>query len=464
MEAAASLLDHDVDRPLKYVPFAPSAKQWEFLRSPAQELLYGGAAGGGKSAALLMAALQHVDHPRWSALLLRRSYAQLTLEGALMDLAADWLANSDARWSSQEKTWRFPSGATITFGYLETEVDKYRYQGAQFTFVGFDELTQFNESQYRYLFSRLRKSPDAPFDLRIRATSNPGGSGHDWVKQRFLVEGPSHGRVYIPAKLWENPGLDHESYVASLGELDPVTKEQLLNGDWSARQAGGYLRREWFEVISREIWDAIRADSHRVRYWDLAATKVGVNKDPDWTAGALLGRNYGSDEVVIADLQRMRDAPGLVEKRLVQVAEMDGQGTEIYIEQEPGSAGKTVIEHYIKLLANRAVRGDQVTGPKIERAKLLSAKAAAGKIKVVEGLWLGDFFDECDAFPMGSHDDQVDAVSGALARLFGGSYDTAIAYFERSATPQSQKAADDYLEYINGPAVDDYLKSLQGDA
>jgi predicted phage terminase large subunit-like protein len=162
-------------------------------------------------------------------------------------------------------------------------------------------------------------------------------------------------------------------------------------------------------------------------------------------------------------MSRMRDAPGLVERHLMQLAELDGVGTEIYIEQEPGSSGKTVIEHYIKLLANRAVRGDPVTGPKIERAKLLSAKAAAGKVKVVEGTWLSDFFDECDAFPMGSHDDQVDAVSGALARLFGGSYDTAIAYFEqRNADPAHQKYVNEYMAELNGDAVDKYLDELNG--
>ena len=117
-----------------------------------EEAFYGGAAGGGKSDCLLMAALQYVDIPDYAAILFRKTYADLTLPGALMDRARDWLSGTDARWKDEEKTWLFPSGASITFGYLENEQDKFRYKSAEFQFCGFDELTQFSETQYTYLF------------------------------------------------------------------------------------------------------------------------------------------------------------------------------------------------------------------------------------------------------------------------------------------------------------------------
>jgi hypothetical protein len=138
----------------------------------------------------------------------------------------------------------FPSGAKLAFGYLETEADKFRYQGAEFQFIGFDELTQFTETQYRYLFSRLRRLENCPIPLRMRSASNPGGVGHDWVKQRFLTEGPSFGRVFVPALLEDNPFLDQKECEKSLCELDPITRRQYRTGDWSARHGGSLFVRE----------------------------------------------------------------------------------------------------------------------------------------------------------------------------------------------------------------------------
>jgi hypothetical protein len=187
-----------------YPPHAEKQKQ-ALLLDHVQEVLYGGAAGGGKSDWLLMEALKYVQVPGYAAILLRRSYADLSLPGALMDRAEQWLKGTAARWKSTDKTWRFPSGATLTFGYLENDSDKYRYQSSEFQFVGFDEVTQFEESQYLYLFSRLRRLQGVDVPLRMRAASNPGGIGHAFVKQRFLVEGPAAGRLFIPSKLEDNP-------------------------------------------------------------------------------------------------------------------------------------------------------------------------------------------------------------------------------------------------------------------
>ena len=126
------------------------------------ETLYGGAAGGGKSDWLLMSALDYVDVPGYAALLLRRTYQDLAKPGALIDRAHSWLHQTDARWNEQKKQWRFPSGAVIDFGYLEQANDVYQYQSAEYQMVGFDELTQFEEPQYLYLFSRLRRLRGVP--------------------------------------------------------------------------------------------------------------------------------------------------------------------------------------------------------------------------------------------------------------------------------------------------------------
>src|SRR5215831_17422072 len=128
-----------------------SAKQAAFLSLDCLEAGYGGAAGGGKSDAILAGALQYVDVPGYAALILRRSFSDLALPGAAMARSKEWLYGR-ARWNEREKTWTFNSGATLTFGYLEAEDDVYRYQSSEYQYIGFDELTQFSEAQYRYLF------------------------------------------------------------------------------------------------------------------------------------------------------------------------------------------------------------------------------------------------------------------------------------------------------------------------
>jgi len=235
-----------------YIPVEPSARQWAFLSLDVKEALYGGAAGGGKSYALLVAALEHVHVSTYRALLLRRTYSDLNLPDALMDLAKQWLAETDAKPIGGGREWAFPSGARLVFGHLDSENQKYRYQGAAFHFVGFDELTQFTESQYRYLFSRIRRraAGDASgVPLRMRAATNPGGIGHEWVHDRFFTQqGIAEGRRFIPAKLVDNPHLDADSYRQQLAELDPVTRMQLEEGDLGHPSVRKLLQAERFRA------------------------------------------------------------------------------------------------------------------------------------------------------------------------------------------------------------------------
>lgn len=226
--------------PESFIPHEPTPKQTAFLSLDCFEALYGGAAGGGKSDALLMAAAQYVHIPGYAALLLRRTYADLSLPGAIMDRSKSWWMGK-ADWNEKDKRWTFPSGATITFGYLDTEKDRFRYQGAELQFLGFDELTQFPEQWYRYLQSRLRRLSTAVAPVRCRAASNPGGIGHDWVRRRFVDE-PVSGCAFVPATLVDNPYIDAELYRANLERLDPTTRAQLLDGIW-IRDSGGLVYR-----------------------------------------------------------------------------------------------------------------------------------------------------------------------------------------------------------------------------
>jgi hypothetical protein len=230
-------------------PF-PSIPQGIFLAHPAEEVMYGGAAGGGKSTAGLAGALQYVDVPGYNALILRRTFPMLNLPGGLIPMSQEWLSGRrvhgrEADYNAGEHRWTFPSGATLSFGFLDNYADVFKYQSAQFQYIDFEELTQFQETMYLYMFSRLRRVESLPVPLRMRSQTNPGGIGHGWVKKRWNIVGHrgSHVvtedgklRVFIPAKLSDNPGLDKDQYRRQLARLDDVTRRQLEDGDWDVAQ------------------------------------------------------------------------------------------------------------------------------------------------------------------------------------------------------------------------------------
>jgi len=141
----------------RYIPHEPTPKQAAFLLMPQREVIYGGAAGGGKTDALLMAALQYADVPGYSALLLRRTFKQLNLAKSLIPRSHEWLARTDAKWHAADMRWSFPSGAVLDFGHCQHEHDKHNYQGGEYHFIGFDELTGFSLGQFSFLTSRLRR-------------------------------------------------------------------------------------------------------------------------------------------------------------------------------------------------------------------------------------------------------------------------------------------------------------------
>ncbi len=234
------------------MPTNPTAKQAAFLWLPVLEAFYGGAAGGGKSEALLAAALAYADIPGYTALLLRRTYQSLALPGALMDRAKQWLLDTPGTWRAKDHSWEFPTSdprrpARLVFGYCEDDRDLDRYASAEFQFIGFDELTQFTEPQYRFFFSRLRgpeKGPLAAVPLRMRSASNPGNIGHAWVKSRFIAHGREHGRVFIPATSRDNEHVG-AAYSRSLEELDPVMRARLRDGDWDVEEVGEFFARAW---------------------------------------------------------------------------------------------------------------------------------------------------------------------------------------------------------------------------
>ena len=402
-----------------YVPHDPHPKQAEFLAVETLEALYGGAAGGGKSDALLMAALEHVDVPGYSALVLRRTFEDLAKPDALIPRSKEWLSETDAKWNDQRHQWTFPSGATLSFGYLQHEDDKYHYQGAAYQFVGWDELTQFTETQYTYLFSRCRRPSDlspnaalAAVPLRIRAASNPGGVGHEWVKKRFAIDregGHDANRPFIPARLEDNPSLDAETYEVSLSVLDLVTRSQLRYGDWDIGATGNVFDRRW--------WNRYSELPERDGFGYIFVDTAGYD---DKTTGdyAVLApvKRFGTDLYWLKGLQRGHwEFPELVQRCLDL---KDETGLAICIEETPWS--KPLIQTLQRRVSG--VVAFKIGGKsKLTRAQAASPFAEAGNFYLpADEEWVPDFIEEHGAFPNGQHDDMVDTTSMAALRLLVG--------------------------------------------
>jgi len=415
------VLDYLQPKTPLFCPEEPSITQKVFLRTNSIEALFGGAAGGGKSSALLMAALQFVDVPGYSAILFRRTFADLSLPGALMDRFKSWISlYDDVHWNNNSFVATFPSGARISFGYLNNVGDYLRYKGSEFQFIGMDEVTEIRESDYRYMFSRLRRPASGPLSsvpLRMRAASNPAPN---WVRQRFIVEGLQDGRVFVPSRLTDNPGIDADSYRQALQALDPIERRRLEEGDWWSTSLGTLFDRESFVIIDDHEVPQVTSSARIVRFWDLAATEPShSNPDPDWTVGTLMMFDQGI--AYILDVKKARVRGEKVEQLIAQTAYEDGLMTAIRVEQEPGSSGKALLDQYARyVVPGYDFEGIRATGDKVTRARPFSAAVANGNVRLVRGPWITSWLDEFSSFPEScDHDDQVDSAVGAFTFLTG---------------------------------------------
>ena len=394
----------------KYIIKKPTQKQIELLLRDEIEVLFGGAAGGGKTCGSLQAALQYVNEPNYSAIIMRRQLTDARIEGGIGALLDEWLTNTDAK--KDGNTWHFPSGATVQMGYLKAIRDMYRYDSSRFDTVIFEELTHFLEAQYTYMYSRLRRDIGSFIPPRCWSTTNPGGPGHYWVKAKFIDQNHDPSCVFIPALLKDNPFIDELAYRRSLAKLDPITRAQKEDGNWIVSLADSMFRREKVQILPE-----FPAGLNFITYWDKAATepKKG-NTDPDFTCGVKMAEKNGI--FYIADVRRFRKTPPDVEARIKLAAETDGYKTPIFMEQEPGSSGVDVIDHYTReVLKGYIFRGIKTTGSKTERAAPMSSAWDAGNFRLLRAPWNTPFLDELELFPLGGHDDQVDAADGAFEQL-----------------------------------------------
>lgn len=229
-------------------------KQKRFIDSTESEVLFGGAAGGGKSYGQMVdAMLFALRYPGSRQLVLRRTFPEL--EKSLIRTSLSLFPREIYSFNSSSHTGKFKNGSIIDFGYCATENDVYQYQSAEYDVIRFDELTHFTEAQYVYLISRVRGANSYP--KQIKSSTNPGGVGHGWVKERF-VDAAERGRpflgkdgmsrIFIPALLDDNRFLREgdPEYKKRLLALPERERKALLLGDWDIFEG------QYFTEFSRE--------------------------------------------------------------------------------------------------------------------------------------------------------------------------------------------------------------------
>jgi hypothetical protein len=308
------------------VIFRPNkGPQTEFLAAGEREVLYGGSAGGGKSYAMLADPLRYMGHPSFSGLLLRHTTEELRelIFKSKEIFPQIW---KGIKWSERKMQWEAPSGARLWMSYLDRDDDVLRYQGLAFSWIGFDELTQWSTPYaWNYMRSRLRSvAQDLP--VFMRATTNPGGPGHQWVKKMFIDPAPygrsfdatdiesgnvlsypkGHSKAgqslfkrrFIPARLSDNPYLSAQGdYEAMLLSLPEHQRRQLLEGDWDIKEGAAFpefdrnihaiepfkIPRNWVKFRSCDygygsysgvLWFAVSPDEQIIVYRELYTSKV----------------------------------------------------------------------------------------------------------------------------------------------------------------------------------------------
>ncbi len=444
--------------------------QTEFLASPADIVIYGGAAGGGKSWALLLEALRHISKPHFGGVIFRRDRQQVTNEGGLWDESFTLYGRFGAAPNLSDLYWTFPKGATVGFAGVQLEKDVLKWQGSQIPYMGFDELTHFTEYQFFYLLSRNR-SAKAGVRSYVRATTNP--DAESWVRQfidfwidektglpipercgqlRYLVRennanfwfdspeaaaaafphlfelvGPEFCQsvTFIPADIFDNPALikNDPGYLAKLLALPLIDRERLLKGNWNVKaSAGKVYNREWFEIVE----SMPGRGGIDVRFWDLAGTEKKIKattakNDPDYTATIKL--RYKNNLWTIIDAYQIQTAPANVEKLVYQTAELDAREAKINgaryrlrWEIEPGSASRRENDRWIKDLRKFCsdAKGVSAKEDKLTRAKGCSVQAEAGNVKMLRAAWNNMLLTNLHGFPDLPHDDLFDALSGAF--------------------------------------------------
>lgn len=471
-----------VDRGYRVTPYMmracpnPYPKQQQFLCLNDLEAYTGGSTGGGKSSSLLLAALQFVDIPSYSACVFRATYTNLSKPNSIMDRAKSWLIydGSDVHWNANDCVFTFPSGAKLSFAYMQSQKHADNHRSAEYTALFYDEVTEIPEECYRFLFSRLRRNRTGPkIPLRCRSASNPGGIFSEWVKKRFIPDGylsckdneyrfnrlwrkgevcsDCEGtgklknrdcfycngigyttRIFVPSRVQDNPAMDEEEYRRSLANLPYVERMQAEHGDWNITAEGGVFRQAWFRFyrVNGEYFKVTRFDEHNRPLPDVTISRrdcvIFVTADTaskekttaDYSVIATWAFHRQTGSLILIDVIRKKvDTPDLLP--LLSGACLQSRAQFVLIEE--AASGIELIQ---SLRKNNACIGGIPVKSYLTGSKDKVARSTPAQIRMESGMiyfpadeteWKSACLAELLSFgsPGAPHDDFVDNVSMA---------------------------------------------------
>ena len=448
--------------------------QTQFMATPTNVCIYGGAAGGGKSYGLLLSPLRYKNVPGFGCTIFRRNFNQIFSQGGLWDESMQiyrGIRGADPKIARGQWWFRDKDGnivSKVTFAHIERDEDVHKWQGAQICEIGFDELTHFSEKTFFYMLSRNRSTCGVtPF---VRATCNPDADSWvakfiEWwidkdtgypIQERsgkirwFIRRNETLYWANTRQELWEQFDLQTEEerqeprsvtfiasklqdnkellrvnpgYLANLKALSVIERERLLNGNWKIKAAAGlfFKRTQLGDILDKVPNDVIRW----VRCWDLAATEKTEDGDPAYTSGVLIGKRKNG-RYVIADVINRQMSASDVRKTIKLTAQADRAAykrVRIRLPKDPGQAGKEQAESYIKYLAGFDVKTVAETGSKEARAEPMAAQWQAGNFDLVAGPWNEEYLLQLENFPDGKFKDMVDASANGFAEIEASSFD-----------------------------------------
>ena len=442
--------------------------QEAFLSSPADVVIYGGAAGGGKTYGMLLDALHYTHVQGFGAVFFRKNHNQIFSEGGLWDTSLDlYTGLPNAVPVLGRCQWKFmnPKGRTcskVSFKHIERDLDLGKWQGSQICALYFDELTHFSEKTFFYMFSRNRSLCGVkPY---TRASCNPDPDSwvakfiEWWIDPKTGYAIPERSGVirwfirieevihwadtreelwerfnlttkterdkpksvtFIAASVYDNKLLLEKDpgYLANLEAMALVERERLLHGNWKIKAAAGlfFKRTQLGKRLGAVPTDVVRW----VRCWDLAASEKTQKGDPAYTAGVLMGKR-SNGRYIIADVVNRQMAASDVRKTILMTAQMDRDkygDVRIRLPQDPGQAGKEQAQSYIKFLSGFNVTTELESGSKATRAEPMAAQWQAGNFDILYGAWNDMYLDQLENFPESKFKDMVDASANGFAEI-----------------------------------------------
>lgn len=468
----------DIEESGESLPAPQPGIQSDFYQSEADIVFFGGAAGGGKTFGLLLdfAKPEYLATPGYNAVIFRRTSPDITNEGGIWDTSNELYPGIGGKSNATRLSWTFPpTMARIRFAQLQHQKTVYSWKSSQIARIGFEELTEFYESQFFYMISRNRSS--CGIKPQIRATMNPDSDSWvakfiDWwwdsntgeaihersgvIRYFYRFDNTTHwgetkqeimdkfgdditsvaerinaatldiggtpikpedlikSFTFIKADVYDNPELlkANPEYLSNLMALHPVERARLLGGNWKARfDSGTIFNREWFDVVDNA------PIGQCVRFWDIAATAQEMAKSSSYyTAGVKMSKSSGC--YFVLDAIAEQKGAGAVEALIIGVARQDGKKVKIRWEQEGGSAGILWCENLKDRLVQLGFDADYIKpmGDKVSRSIPYATDAVDGKVSLLRGTWNETYLNSLQHFdgtPAPLINDLTDASTGA---------------------------------------------------